>query len=60
MELWEIAKNMGNNRYSVGTVFQNSDLGDMIISFEGELVWNDTCEPVSIMLGDDVLWEVLE
>ena len=58
MKMWQIVKSMSENEFKEGQVFQNGDLGDLVIHDE-ELCYLDILEPISIVLGDDNDWEVL-
>jgi len=56
MKLWEIVKGMSEGKYSNDTIFNNSDMGDIII-YKRELLWRDDRLPVIVMLNDASEWE---
>ena len=58
MKIWEIVKKMCEDKYEEGQMFQNADMGDMVID-DMELVWINSKEPVSMISGDDSDWEEL-
>ena len=56
---WEIVMGMSEGRFKHGDIFQNGDVGDMTINEEDELIWCDTLEPVIMVCGDEIKWELL-
>lgn len=59
MYIWEIVKGMSEGKYTCGDIFENGDTGRMVINSDGELIWNDTLEIVSIVVGDNYRYELL-
>lgn len=56
MKIYEIVIGMYDNKYENGDMFENADMGDILIHND-ELLWADDLTPFSIMLGDDSDWE---
>lgn len=52
---WELAQGMCNKEYVEGDVFY-SEAGDVFISKDGKLLWEDTKNPVEIVIGDNLMW----
>ena len=38
MKIYEIVESMSKESFEIGTIFQNEDIGDMVINEEGELI----------------------
>lgn len=59
IKMWQIVKGMREGKYKNGDMFQNADMGDMIIH-DDVLCYNDCMESVDIVLGDDSDWEEIK
>lgn len=58
MKMWQIVKGMSDGEFTEGQMFQNGDLGDLVIHND-ELCYADILEPIAIVVGDDNDWQLI-